>query len=233
VSAESQPPPDESSRPPLRIAPAPTQTDETTELTDAVAHMHDATAQAQARAALRQGIAERVPGAMPVTYIGLISRAIAFAIDTAIILLVAVIVGGAIALITSLFPLPHAVKVIIAAVSGAVYGLWIIGFFVAFWSGTGQTPGARVMDFRVVTSSLERVGPRRALIRCGGTVLAAIPLFAGFLPVTWDPRCRGLADYLAGTVVVEAPCVVIPPHGRRGRLLRDREAAEAARDHVR
>jgi len=232
VSAESQPPTDASSRPPLRIAPEPAQTDETTELTEAVAHLHDAAAQAQARAAIRQGIAERVPGAMPVAYVGLVSRGIAFAIDAAIILLVAAIVAGATALIASLFPLPSAVKVAIAAIGGVIYVLWVIGFFVAFWTGTGQTPGARVMDFRVVTSRLERVPARRALVRCGATVLAAIPLFAGFLPVIFDRRCRSLADYLARTVVVEAPCVVVAPHGRRGRHPREHEHAESAHDRV-
>ncbi len=35
-----------------------------------------------------------------------------------------------------------------------------------------------------------------------GLVLSIVPLFAGFLPVLFDRRRRGLADMLAGTVVV-------------------------------
>jgi uncharacterized RDD family membrane protein YckC len=33
-------------------------------------------------------------------------------------------------------------------------------------------------------------------------VLAALPLFAGFLPVLFDDRRRGIHDMLAGSVVV-------------------------------
>ena len=35
--------------------------------------------------------------------------------------------------------------------------------------------------------------------------VAAIPLLAGFLPILFDERRRGLHDMLARTVVVEAP----------------------------
>jgi uncharacterized RDD family membrane protein YckC len=39
-------------------------------------------------------------------------------------------------------------------------------------------------------------------VRTFGTWLAIVPLFAGYLPVLFDPRRRGLPDYLAGTEVV-------------------------------
>lgn len=227
MSTESQPPADASPRPPLRIAPEPPAEPkpppaaEEEQMRDDVAHLRDAAAQAQARAALRAGIADRIPGPVPVTYVGIVSRGIGFTIDAAIINLVALVVAAATALITSVFPLPHGVKVAIAAVGGVVYVLWVIGFFVAFWSGTGQTPGARVMDFRVVTSNKERLPARRALVRCGGVVLAALPLFLGFVPIIFDDRRRSLADYIARTLVVEAPSVPIAPRQRR---LRDRGA---------
>ena len=44
-----------------------------------------------------------------------------------------------------------------------------------------------------------------ALLRLAGLTLAAIPLFAGFLPILVDDRRRGVHDMLAGTVVVTAP----------------------------
>jgi uncharacterized RDD family membrane protein YckC len=47
--------------------------------------------------------------------------------------------------------------------------------------------------------------PRRAAFRFACLVLAAIPLLAGFVPILFDERRRGLHDMLAGTVVVEAP----------------------------
>jgi uncharacterized RDD family membrane protein YckC len=42
----------------------------------------------------------------------------------------------------------------------------------------------------------------RSLLRLMGLVLAIVPLFAGFLPVLFTDRRRGLPDFLAGTVVV-------------------------------
>ena len=42
----------------------------------------------------------------------------------------------------------------------------------------------------------------RSLVRLVGLVLAIVPLFAGFVPVLFTARRRGLPDFLAGTVVV-------------------------------
>ena len=36
-------------------------------------------------------------------------------------------------------------------------------------------------------------------------MLAAIPLFAGYLPIAIGRKSRGLQDYLARTIVVDAP----------------------------
>ena len=42
----------------------------------------------------------------------------------------------------------------------------------------------------------------RSIVRLVGLALAIVPLFAGFLPVLFSERRRGLHDYLADTVVV-------------------------------
>jgi uncharacterized RDD family membrane protein YckC len=57
----------------------------------------------------------------------------------------------------------------------------------------------------VVAVKGERLKPRRAFVRCVGLVLAALPLFAGYLMILFNSRRRGLQDYLARTVVIEAP----------------------------
>jgi hypothetical protein len=44
------------------------------------------------------------------------------------------------------------------------------------------------------------IGPSAALLRFAGLILAALPLFAGFLTILVDVH-----DMLAGTVVVPAP----------------------------
>jgi uncharacterized RDD family membrane protein YckC len=59
----------------------------------------------------------------------------------------------------------------------------------------------RVIDAHGAT----RLKPRRAFVRVAGLVLAAIPLFAGFLIMLWDRRRRCLQDRLARTLVVHAP----------------------------
>ncbi|HZO79317.1 MAG TPA: RDD family protein [Solirubrobacteraceae bacterium] len=144
-----------------------------------------------------------------VRYIGLITRGIAFVIDAALISTVAFLAGAAVALIGSLFHFPHQTKTILAVVGGAAYVLWAAGYFVGFWSATGQTPGDRVMQIRVVTARLDRVKPIRGIVRCIGLILATVPLFIGFLPVPFDKRRRGLADWLARTVVIDAPGISV------------------------
>jgi uncharacterized RDD family membrane protein YckC len=144
-------------------------------------------------------------GPPPVRYVGLATRAIAMVIDAAAINLLAIIAGIGASLILSLFHLPTAVKVALAGIGAAVYVLWTVGYFIVFWSTTGQTPGDRVMQFRVVTENGERLKPRRALVRVAGSFLAALPLFAGYFLILFDDKRRGFQDRLARTVVIEAP----------------------------
>lgn len=149
-----------------------------------------------------------------VQYIGLITRAIAFALDAAVVNVVATIVGVGFALVIGLLNLPEKTHKPIAAISAVVYVLWNAGYFVGFWSVTGQTPGARAMSFRVVAVHGERLKPRRAVVRLVGLVLAAIPLFAGYLIVPFDPKRRALQDYMARTVVIDAPKLLTPAQQR-------------------
>jgi uncharacterized RDD family membrane protein YckC len=77
------------------------------------------------------------------------------------------------------------------------------GYFVFFWSTAGRTPGMHLLHLRVVVA--DAPGPpsvARSLVRTAGLALAIVPLFAGFLPVLFDRRRRGVADLVAGTAVV-------------------------------
>ncbi len=141
----------------------------------------------------------------PMQYIGLATRAIAAAIDAALINAVVVIVGVGVSLIASLIFIPSWLRTVSLAIGAAAYVAWVVGYFVLFWSSTGQTPGDRMMMFRVVMTNGDRLRLRRALLRCATTVLAALPLFAGFLLILFDGRRRALNDVLAGTVVIDAP----------------------------
>jgi uncharacterized RDD family membrane protein YckC len=136
-------------------------------------------------------------------FVGVVTRAVSWIIDAVLINLVAIMTGLGVALILSIFPLASNVQPAFEAVAGVAYVLWAGVYFVAFWSITGQTPGARVMQIRLVTRKRERVKPARAVIRWVGMNLAMLPLFAGYYPLLF--RRRGFPDWLAKTLVLEAP----------------------------
>ena len=141
----------------------------------------------------------------PADYVGLVTRALAFGLDAAVINAAAILTAAIVALTLSLVSVPKEVRTVAVACGAALYVVWGIGYFVTFWSTTGQTPGSRAMRIRVqAASGGGRLKPRRALLRFVGLTLAAIPLFAGFLLILVDDRRRGLHDRLARTVVVDA-----------------------------
>jgi uncharacterized RDD family membrane protein YckC len=173
-----------------------------------------ATAAASRAAAAPASKAGVVVEAAP-RYVGLVTRAIAFALDAAIIDGVAIVTAAVVALTFSVLSLPDELNKIAVAGGGVVFVLWAVGYFVTFWSTTGQTPGNRALRIRVRTASGGRMLPRRALLRFVGLTLAALPLFAGFLLILVDDRRRGLHDRLARTVVVEAGDEAPAPPPRR------------------
>jgi len=140
-----------------------------------------------------------------VPYVGLVTRTIAFAIDAAIIELVALSITAVTLLAIQILKLPQEFKTVAVAVGAALWVLWTVGYFVFFWSTTGQTPGSRVMRIKVWAASGDRAPllPRRALLRFWGLVLAALPLFAGLFVMLFNNRRRGLHDWIARTVVLE------------------------------
>jgi uncharacterized RDD family membrane protein YckC len=148
-------------------------------------------------------------------FVGMATRAVAWLLDALIINVAAVIAGLGTALVLSIFPLSHDVQPALEAVAGAAYLLWAAAYFIVFWSITGQTPGARVMQIRLTTARREQVAPTRALIRWVGMNLAMIPLFAGYLPVAFGRR--PFPDWLAHTLVLDAPQISLA-EGRRRAL---------------
>jgi uncharacterized RDD family membrane protein YckC len=103
----------------------------------------------------------------------------------------------------------------VASLVGGLRPAWLVGallasgwmlvvgtYFVLFWSAAGQTPGMRLLRVRVCLPSGDTPSIGRSLVRLVGLVLAIVPLFAGFVPVLFTERRRGLPDFLAGTVVL-------------------------------
>jgi uncharacterized RDD family membrane protein YckC len=138
-------------------------------------------------------------------YAGLATRTLAFAIDAAIINVVAWFLGGIVALGLSIIGVPDDVVTVLAVIGAGLALAWTIVYFVFFWSTTGQTPGDRILGLRVEHAKTHRPPrARRAFLRVAALPLSAIPLCAGFLLILVDARRRALHDRLVGTVVVYA-----------------------------
>jgi uncharacterized RDD family membrane protein YckC len=140
----------------------------------------------------------------PADCIGLITRVFAFGIDLAIINVVALLTSGLIGLLYSIVSVPDDLRAGAIVAAGTAYLIWAVGYFVTFWTTTGQTPGNRVLRIRVCASDGGRLLPRRALLRFIGLTLAALPLFAGFALILVDSRRRGLQDFIARSLVIDA-----------------------------
>lgn len=155
------------------------------------------------------------PSTAPVGYVGLVTRIVAAIIDLAIVNLIAALVGAIVNLIASLLGHGSGLSTAEAIIGAAVWWLWVVAYFVAFWTFTGQTPGSRLLGIRVQSPDGGGLHAPQALRRFGGTILAALPLGAGFLLTLFDDQRRGLQDRIGGTVVCWVPeevaDVVLPP----------------------
>jgi uncharacterized RDD family membrane protein YckC len=152
-----------------------------------------------------RGPTDVIAVATPTPYVGLVTRVLAFTVDAALINLMAIVTAAAASLILSVVTIPDSLTALAVAAGGAAYVLWTIGYFVTFWTTTGQTPGDRLLRIRVRADDGAALRPRRALLRFVALLLAALPLFLGLLTILVDERRRGVHDMVARTVVVEAP----------------------------
>lgn len=145
-------------------------------------------------------LVRRPPRAERPIYAGIATRALALASDAALTTVLFMSATGLVALVASLV--------------GGLRPEWLVGallasgwllvagtYFVLFWSAAGQTPGMRLLRLRVRGPDGSAPSVGRSLVRLIGLVLSIVPLFAGFLPVLFTERRRGLPDLLAGTVV--------------------------------
>jgi uncharacterized RDD family membrane protein YckC len=171
------------------------------------------------------------PPEADVQYPGLATRVIAFTVDAALIDLVAIVVGIGASLILAVLHLPKKLDALLIVIGGVAYVLWVVGYFVVFWSSTGQTPGARLMQIRLVTVDGDTLKPRRAVVRFVGLILGALPLFLGYVRILFDSRRRGFPDRFARTLVIEAPQLSVA-EARRAKMQAARSTARAARSSL-
>ena len=150
---------------------------------------------------LDERIARRPPRVVPAHFAGVATRALALAVDAALILLIFASLAALFGLISSLVGELRP-QWLVGVLLASGWALVAAGYFVLFWTGAGQTPGMRLLRLRLLGHDGGPPSLGRSIVRAIGTELAIIPMFAGYLPVLFDERRRGLPDFLAGTVVV-------------------------------
>jgi uncharacterized RDD family membrane protein YckC len=146
----------------------------------------------------------------PTPFAGAATRAVALAVDAALVLVIFAALAAFFALITSLVGELRP-QWLVGVVLATAWALVAGGYFVLFWTGAGQTPGMRLLRLRLLARDGHAPSFGWSIVRAVGTVIAIVPLFAGYIPVLFDDRRRGLPDYLARTVVVYEDA---PPIGK-------------------
>ncbi len=146
-------------------------------------------------------VLHRPPRREPSRYGGIATRAIALATDGLLTIVLYTSVVGIASLVASLVGGLRP-EWLVGVLLGSGWLLVVGVYFVLFWSTAGQTPGMRLLHLRVRGPTGDTPSIGRSLVRLVGLVLAIVPFFAGFLPVLFTDRRRGLPDFLAGTVVV-------------------------------
>lgn len=94
------------------------------------------------------------------------------------------------------------VVLIALAVPGLALALHVV-YHVVLVGGCGQTLGKMALGITVVRREGGTPGYGRAALRCLGGFLSAASFGLGYLGVAFTEERRGLADWLAGTRVVE------------------------------
>ena len=145
-------------------------------------------------------VLRRPPRAERPIHAGIATRAIALATDAALTVVLFMSIVGMAALVASLVGGLRP-EWLVGALLASGWLLVVGTYFVLFWSAAGQTPGMRLLRVRVFGPDGKPLSIGRSLVRLAGLGLAIVPLFAGFIPVLFTERRRGLPDFLAGTVV--------------------------------
>jgi uncharacterized RDD family membrane protein YckC len=134
-------------------------------------------------------------------FAGVATRATALTADALLIVAIFTAISGFVALISSLVGTLRPTW-LVGVLLGGSWALVAGAYLVLFWSGAGRTPGMNLLRVRVRDGSGGPPSVGRAIVRALATWISIIPLFAGYLPVLFDRRRRGLPDLLAGTEVV-------------------------------
>jgi uncharacterized RDD family membrane protein YckC len=135
--------------------------------------------------------------------VGLITRAVAAAIDLALIGLALSLGSTFLASVIPALKGDSGGVSVFGLVGFTALGVWLGGAaFVAFWSLIGRTPGMSLLSIHLEAGGSREIGLRRALKRIFAVPLALIPLGLGFFAIVTSGDRRGWHDRIAGTKVV-------------------------------
>ena len=90
-----------------------------------------------------------------------------------------------------------------SAIATALGILAGVAYQVYFFTGTGQTLGAKVMGVRVVGIDGHPLSVGAALARVLGAYVSGVLLGLGYLWMLWDANKQTLHDKMAGSVVIK------------------------------
>jgi uncharacterized RDD family membrane protein YckC len=99
-----------------------------------------------------------------------------------------------------------AIFVPLGIVAGLVAMVFLFLYFPYFWQRSGQTPGMKLMQIKVVRDADGGpIGWGPAILRLIGYYVSAFVFYIGYIWIFIDKRQRGWHDLIAGTVVIKAP----------------------------
>jgi len=126
-------------------------------------------------------------------------RLVGYIVDTLIVI-------AAVFAIIVVFGLLAVVVPVIGAL-GLIFGVIVVPlvYFPYFWAKSGQTPGMKIMNIKVVSD--KDGGPitmGQAILRLIGYWISGFVFYLGYIWIFIDKRQRGWFDLIAGTVVIKA-----------------------------
>jgi uncharacterized RDD family membrane protein YckC len=145
---------------------------------------------------------------------GFFSRFEAFVIDLVILSIVQLVASAFIQTVLKFFKLTGLVARIQTlldnttlniAIGSTVFALFVIGYFVFFWTLVGYTPGKALLGIKVVRKNGTKLSFGRSLVRFFAYWISLIPLGLGFFWILWDRNRQGWHDKIAGTQVLYYP----------------------------
>jgi uncharacterized RDD family membrane protein YckC len=131
------------------------------------------------------------------------SRALAFAIDGAIVVLLVLVFGALPGLLGQRPGGPVTISVEFGSLAGVVVTLLYFGL--ATYFGSGATPGKRLMGIRVVSIVHPRLSLWHSIERALGYAASSLEAGFGFFQYFTHPNRQTVHDRIAETIVIVSP----------------------------